>query len=177
MIAISSLFSASVGCLLKVKWAPKCYLLFSIFIFFCLSQDFIFPFEAYGVYFLCVTSSPHFLFCFSFSFPLLFKFHLCNSLEFHAGDTWLVYKFSRVTNETSLGAPSLLIPRAKHLPKCCRIALGYLSLREIWGVIILWGILQGKPGSRKIFDLMERIIIDSCPLEPSLKANKMYYFQ
>lgn len=55
VIAISSLFSASVGCLLKVKWAQKSYLLFSFLFFFCLSQDFVLPFEAFGVYFLCVT--------------------------------------------------------------------------------------------------------------------------
>lgn len=109
--ALSTLFSVSVGCLLKVRWAPKCYLLFSLLLFFCApwhSMSFLWKLMLPFTSVLLVSlSSPSCLFCFSFSFPLLFKLYLCNSLELHTEKTWLDCKLSRVTNEMSLGNLSL----------------------------------------------------------------------
>lgn len=152
---------------------PKCHLLFSVF-FYHKSLSSI---SKLMVSIPCVLPLVFFSFYFSFSFPLLIKLCLYNSLEIHAGDTWLVCKLSRVTDERNLGTLCLLIPSTKILPKCCSFAHQLLKLgSHTWSNKII-DILQGKPKSRKSFDLMERIIIDSCPLEQILKANKIQYFQ
>lgn len=124
--SLSTLFGACVVCLLEVRWAPKCYLLFSLILFFCAPWDsmsflwkLMLPFTSV---LLVSLSSPHCLFYFSFSFPLLFRLYLCNSLELHAEKTWLHCKLSRVTNEMSLGNLCLLMPSAKNFPKFCSFA-------------------------------------------------------
>lgn len=124
--ALSTLFGASVSCLPKVRWAPKCYLLFSLLLFFCApwdSMSFLWKLMLSFTSVLLVSlSSPSRLFYFSFSFPLLFKLYLCNSLELHAEKTWLDCNLSRVTNEMNLGNLCLLMPSAKNFPKFCSFA-------------------------------------------------------
>lgn len=100
-IAVRTPLSASVGCLLKLRWAPKCYLLFSFLIFLCTTRFHVFSFEAYAAYCFCVAWIPLLVllaFNISFSFPPLFKLFLSNSSELRAEETWLDSKLSKAKN-------------------------------------------------------------------------------